>query len=103
MGRSGRDSWLGIIAGSLAGYVGERAKCDYSIASKPDFIKTDFNFTALGVGMIAGSDDDYLINPTMAEIMKELSNWLTQWARSECDCVRRNYRRNGCVSIWADQ
>ena len=38
----------GIIAGFLAGYVGERAKCDYSIASKPDFIKTDFNFTALG-------------------------------------------------------
>ena len=66
----------GIIAGFLAGYVVKGLNVIIRLPASLTSLKPILILPLLG-SMIVGLRMIYLINPPVAEIMKELSNWLT--------------------------
>ena len=66
----------GIIAGFLAGYVVKGLNVIIRLPASLTSLKPILILPLLG-SMIVGLTMIYLINPPVAEIMKELSNWLT--------------------------
>ncbi len=66
----------GIISGFLAGYVVKFLNDIIKLPASMQSLKPILILPLLG-SMIVGLTMIYLINPPVAEIMKELSNWLT--------------------------
>ena len=83
----------GIIAGFLAGYVVKGLNVIIRLPASLTSLKPILILPLLG-SMIVGLTMIYLINPPVAEIMKELSNWLTSMGEVNAIVLGRNYRCN---------